>query len=310
MKRKINYLILSCIMFMGCASTVRETKVETPPPAPTQAEARVPKVSGPKHRIAIASFEDKSGYGSNLFGQIDDLGQQASDILASHLIKTGEFVVLEREKIGNLKSESELQGSKMNLGSVTALLLGSVTEFGTKTEAMDAGLTKTKVQTARAKVTIRMVEPMTGMAFYSEFGEAEAKKEVSQTLGFGSSAGYDATLTDRALNGAIVKLVGNILTTLKSRPWTAPILDIQESQVFIGAGERTGIKVGQVLKVVKPGKKVKNPSTGIEMELPGSQTARIKVVSQFGTNDLDEGSVCTIVEGTDITPEYRVELAE
>jgi curli biogenesis system outer membrane secretion channel CsgG len=291
----------------GCASQVREVAPPAEAPAP-DANLGPALASGPKHRIAIASFEDKSGYGSNLFGTIDDLGKQASDILASHLIKSGQFIVLEREKLGDLKNENQLQGKEGGFVGVTALIFGSVTEFGTKTEMMDKGLSKSKLQTAHAKVTIRLVDPATGQAFYAEFGEADANKESDQVLGFGASSGYDATLTDKALNGAIAKLTGNVLKTLKGRPWQAPILDIQDGQVFVGAGSRANLKVGQTLVVVKPGKKVKNSATGALVELPGTRTAKLKVVSQFGESDVSEGSVCSIIEGKDIQKEYHVIL--
>jgi curli biogenesis system outer membrane secretion channel CsgG len=301
----------ACAALIGCASEVRQVKpAEEAPPAGNAAETEAAPAlnSGPKLRIAIASFEDKSGYGSNLFGTIDDLGKQSSDILSSHLIKTGQFVILEREKLGDLKNENQLSGKENGFAGVSALIFGSVTEFGTKTEQSDHGLSKSKVQTAHAKVTIRLVDPVTGQAFYSEFGEANAEKETDQVLGFGATAGYDATLTDKALNGAITKLVGNVLNTLKNRPWKAPILDVQEGQVFVGAGPRANLKIGQTLVVMKPGKKVKNPSTGAMVELPGTKTAKLKVVSQFGDNELNEGSICSIEQGTDVQPTYHVVL--
>jgi curli biogenesis system outer membrane secretion channel CsgG len=296
------------VLLSGCASQVRD--VAPPPEAPPAAAAsKEPALaSGPKHRIAIASFEDKSGYGSNFFGVIDDLGTQASDILASHLTQSGQFVVLERAKLNDLKNENQLQGKENGFVGVTALIFGSVTEFGTKTELMDQGLAKSKVQVAHAKVTIRLVDPSTGQSFYAEFGEADARKETSQVLGFGSSAGYDATLSDKALNGAVTKLVGNILKTLKGRPWEAPILDIQDGQIFVGAGSRANLKVGQTLAVMKPGKKVKNPSSGALVALPSTRVAGLKVVSQFGDNELSEGSICQLVDGADVKPEYYVTL--
>lgn len=300
---------ISAAFLLGCASQVREVTVSPETPAPQAAGSAGPALgAGPKHRIAIASFEDKSGYGSNLFGTLDDLGTQAADILASHLTKTGQFVVLEREKLGDLRNENQLQGKADNFAGVTALIFGSVTEFGTKTEHMDKGLAQSKAQVAHAKVTIRLVDPHTGQSFYAEFGEADARKESNQVLGFGASSGYDATLTDKALNGAITKLTGNILSTLKGRTWIAPILEVQEGQVFVGAGTRSNLKVGQTLAVMRPGKTVKNPGTGALMELPGTRTATLKVVSQFGDSDLSEGSVCSVVEGSDIKKEYHVTL--
>jgi hypothetical protein len=46
------------------------------------------------------------------------------------------------------------------------------------------------------------------------------------------------------------------------------------------------------------------------IQLPGTEVARIKVASQFGTNHLDEGSMCTIVSGGPIEKNYQVKLLE
>ncbi len=291
-------------MFLGCASKIKKVKVEQP-----AVDQQVVNYKGVKRRIAIAKFEDKSGYGKNLFGVIDDIGTQSSDILASHLIKTGEFIILERENIDALNKENALQNESAAYMNANALIFGSVTEFGTKTEYEDHGLSKSKVQTAHAKVTVRLVDPKTGVAFYSEFGEARAQKEVSQVLGFGSSAGYDATLTDKALNGSIVKLVGNILSNLRNRPWTTSVLDVQEGNVFIGAGKKSGLTIGDILIVKAPGKRIKNKKTGAYIELPGKEVGTIKVISQFGDTDVNEGSICSIIFNTGIKAEHNVELA-
>ncbi len=297
---------LSLLFIVGCASKVHEEKVKTSVPK----LAPKAKYSGPKMRLAVSSFEDKSGYGTNMFGQIDALGDQAADMLSTHLIQTDEFIVLERQNLQALEKENKLSENASQFIGVSALIFGSVIELGTKTEWQDAGLSKEKIQTAHAKVAIRLVDPKTGVAFYSEFGEANANKSSSTTLGFGGKSSYDATLTDKALNAAIAKLMGNILNNLRSRPWQASVLDTDENGVYITAGKRMGIKVGQTLKVFKPGKQIKNKMTGAMIQLPGTEVGMIQVISQFGSSDLDEGSICTILSGTDIQKDYIVELME
>jgi hypothetical protein len=179
------------------------------------------------------------------------------------------------------------------LASVTALAVGAVTEFGTKSEWVDYGLSKTKVQTAHAKVAIRLIDPKTGVAFYSEFGEADARNESSQTLGFGGKSGYDATLTDKALNGAVAKLTGNMLTSLRARPWRAPIVDVQGNTIAVGAGKSSNLRPGMMLDIYKPGKKVQNKASNSTMELPGAVVGKAKVVSLFGEG-LQEGAMCEV----------------
>ena len=265
---------------------------------------------GLKYRVGIGQFEDKTGYGDNLFGAVDDLGDQAADVLASHLIKSGRVIVVERLELDVLNAENKLQGKEMKDSVVwaNAIILGAVTEFGTKTDYQRAAFEKKKLQTAHAKVSIRMVDPETSIAFYSEFGEADAEKVATMKFGYGGMSDYDATLTDKALNGAIVKLVNNILNTLVKRPWEARIINVQESEIFINAGERTGLKVGDELDVVKPGKKVKNPATNALIQLPGEMVGVLRVESFFGDSEINEGAVCSIVSGMQPTLEHIVRM--
>ncbi len=297
------------LLLGGCASQVREKQVQpTPPPAVSVQEAAKP---GLRHRIAIAKFEDKTGTQNNLFGAVNNVGGQAADALASHLIKSDEFVVLERQNMKELESENALQGRESQFVGVSAMIFGAVTELGNKTEWVDAGLSKTKVQTAHAKVTIRLVDPKTGVAFFSEFGEADAKNQASQTLGFGGKSDYDATLTDKAVNAAIAKLVGNIMNSLHSLPWKAPILDVQDGAIMVGAGKQTGLKTGDVLQIYKPGKQVKNKATGAMVELPGKVVGKIKVASLFGNDILTEGAVCSLVQSTEaVTTDLEVRMEQ
>ncbi len=297
MRRSKLFLPVATLLMGGCASQVHEKMVvPTPPPAVTAQEAAKP---GLRHRLAIAKFEDKTGTANNLFGSVNDIGGQAADALTSHLIKLDEFVILERQNLKALENENALVGNTSQFVGVTALIFGSVMELGNKTEWQDAGLSKTKVQTAHAKVAIRLVDPKTGVAFFSEFGEADAKNQSSQTLGFGGKSDYDATLTDKAINGAIAKLTGNIMNSLHALPWKAPVLDVQDGAVVIGAGKLSGVKVGDVLQLHKPGKQVKNKATGAMIELPGKAVGKVKVASLFGSDVLSEGATCTLLQSSE-----------
>jgi curli biogenesis system outer membrane secretion channel CsgG len=301
----------------GCGAGPRVQRTEAAPQA-TRAAGELDysqyRLAGPKRRVAIASFTDKTGYGSNLFGRADDLGKQAADMLASHLIKTGQFILLERENLGALLDEQKLQGATPEeLGQgfigVNALIFGAVTEFGVKTTGSEGVFSKSRVQTAHCKVTVRLVDPRTGQAWYSAFGEANAENEINEVMGFGGRASYDATLADKALNAAIVKLLGNVINELGNQPWRGAILDLQEGQVFVNAGARIGLRVGDILVAERPGKLVRNPQTGGMVQLPGREVARLRVDSQFGSSELDEGSVCSLVQGGPVEKADVIKLA-
>jgi hypothetical protein len=158
-------------------------------------------------------------------------------------------------------------------------------------------MSSTKVQTAKAKVEIRLVNIKTGQAFFSATGAGEANTESGEVAGYGSRAAYDATLNDRAIGAAITDVIDKLVSTLEEKTWRTDILSIENGQVFISGGLRQGLKVGDTLKVMLPGQKVKSKQTGMEINLPGKQIATIRVISFFGDNENNEGSVCEVVSG-------------
>jgi curli biogenesis system outer membrane secretion channel CsgG len=295
---------LAAVIVAGCA-------VPAPPPNPVaapqsrveqqEAQARQAQASDPslKRKLAIARFTNETRYGRSLLtdSNYDSLGKQASDMLASRLVASGRFLVFERTDLTKIKNE-QLITKQADLVGVDTLVIGSVTEFGRSTSGETGFLSSTKVQTARAKVDVRLVDARTGHVFFSASGTGEAKSEVGQVAGFGNKADYDATLNDRAIGAAISDLLGALMTKLQDRPWHTDILKVAGQQVFITGGSRQGLKVGDLLSVVIEGEKVRSQQSGFEMNLPPTPIATIRVNAHFGDNETNEGSSAEIVSGT------------
>ena len=55
--------------------------------------------------------------------------------------------------------------------------------------------------------------------------------------------------------------------------------------------------MGDLLNVMKPGKSVTSKQSGFNVALPSAKVASIKVISFFGDDETNEGSVCNLVEG-------------
>ena len=148
-------------------------------------------------------------------------------MLASRLVKSGKFIVFERTDLAKVKKEQAITGDAGLIG-VDSLIIGSVTEFGRSTSGKSGFMSSTKVQTARARVDIRLVDVKTGQAFFSASGVGEASTESGEIAGFGSRADYDATLNDRAISAAISDVIDRLVSSLDERPWRTDILQIQE----------------------------------------------------------------------------------
>jgi len=270
-----------------------------------------------KRKVAIARFSNETKYGKSIFydKENDPLGKQAMDILSSKLASTDKFLLFERSDLDKILEEMNISGQDDSLTiNADYLIIGSVSEFGRNVEGDVGVMSRTKTQTARATVNIRLVDVYTGQIIYSEEGTGEASSEAKQVLGVGGQAGYNETLNDRALSAAISKLVNDIIQNLLDKPWRSYILEYQDETIIISGGESQGLETNQVLAVFERGKKVKNPQTNMWVELPGKEVGRIVVLSMAGDNELNEISICAVESGsiptTDLGKYYIQEIEE
>ncbi len=314
---KLSFAAILIFVVAGCATvTDRPVQVEAPvsrlEQQRAQKELSIPRIKAYKRKVAVGRFTNETRYGRSLWrdGDLDPLGKQASDMLMSRLIASGKFIVLERPDLSRIMREQAIVKDSNLVGSDT-FILGSVTEFGRFHAGKKGFLSKTKKQIARAKVEIRLVDVHTGHAFFSATGSGEADTESGEIAGFGGTADYDATLNDRSIAAAVSDVLNEIVSRLEERPWRTDILQIEDNQVFISGGERQGIKIGDVLSVMLEGKKVKSKQTGFEITLPPKKLGELRVVSQFGDSETNEGSICEIINGSLIdTPREKLFVGE
>lgn len=293
-----------CIQLVGCATpTSPVAKIEAPVSRAEQQQAQktanLINTKSYKRKIAVARFSNETRYGRSLLrdGDLDPLGKQASDMLSSRLIASGNFLVFERADVEKIQREGALTSKKLDLVGVDALIIGSVTEFGRFTGGKQGFLSSTKNQIARAKVEVRLVDVHTGLAFFSAVGSGEANTESGAIAGYGSRADYDATLNDRVIAAAVSDMLNSLVSKLEERPWRTDILKVDGSQVIISGGKHQGIKVGDTLSVLRSGQKVKSQQSEFNITLPSKEIASIKVINLFGNSETDEGSICEVVNG-------------
>jgi len=290
----------ACLLATGCA-TVSTPRYEPAPPTISSAPISVAAAASAKvlkRKVAIARFTNETRYGRSLLvdQNSDPLGKQASDMLYSRLIASGQFLVFERPDLSKIRAEQQLTGQE-NLIGVDTLLVGAVTEFGRSESGKVGFLSATKNQVARAKVEVRLIDVRTGQAFFTAAGAGEANTETGNIAGYGSQSQYDATLNDRAIGAAISDMMNTLVNKLKDRTWSTDILKVEGRQVYISGGERQGLKVGDLLTVMSQGQKVKSQQSGFEITLPGARVAGLKVAVLFGDSEANEGAVCEVADG-------------
>jgi len=86
-------------------------------------------------------------------------------------------------------------------------------------------------------------------------------------------------------------------------PWFGRVDFVKEGKVYLNLGQNAGLKVGDHLRVVTPGKEVMNPATHAVLGYTADETqGELKVTELLGNT----GAVATAVNGGPFKPNDRV----
>jgi len=293
-----NLILILAFTLLGlnCFSQRKVVKVESQvQDVVVQNEERVLK-----RKVAIARFSNETKYAKGIFydKNNDPIAKQAVDILSTKLAASNKFILLERQDIEKVYEELKIAGNE-GIQKVGAdyLIIGSVTEFGRKNIGDVNAFSRTKSQIVQAGVNIRLVDVSTGQIIYSEEAKGEAETTNKTVMGLGERTDYDATLSDKAISAALSKLVENVINNCMDRPWKSYFLTYDADGILITGGKSQGVKEGDLYDVIEKGKSIKNPQTGMMMELPGKTVGKIKVDFTGGDTPENEFSMVSFVEG-------------
>jgi curli biogenesis system outer membrane secretion channel CsgG len=221
MKSNLSHLTLVSALIIlftsGCTSTTSNV-VETP-----KVNTYNTAYTGVKNKIVVGNFVNRSSFQNGIFSSgTDRLGSQAKTTLLSHLQQTNRFSVLDRDNMQMLTNEAKLAGSQQTISGAKYVVTGDVTEFGRKNvgdKQLFGLLGKGKSQIAYAKVTLNIVDVNTTELVYSVQGAGEFSLSQREIVGFGSTAGYDATLNGKVLDLAIREAVNNLVNGMETGSW-------------------------------------------------------------------------------------------
>lgn len=212
-------LILPCtiacaFMFVGCASESHHVvQLE-------QANSSVYKSSNSvKVPVSIGMFANHSDFQNGIFANssVDKLGSQAQTILTTYLQQAGCYMVLDRANMNALKVESGLSNKKQNIKGARYVITGDIVEYGRKNvgdRQLFGILGRGKSQVAYSKVNINIVDVETSAVVCSAEGAGEYALSTREVLGFGGTAGYDATLNGKVLSLSIRDAVNKLTESI------------------------------------------------------------------------------------------------
>ncbi len=180
---------------------------------------------GTRVPISVGKFDNRSGFMRGIFTDgVDRLGSQAKTTLISHLQQSQRFNVLDRENLAETKQEAQFKSQSQSIRGADFVVTGDISEFGRK----DVGdrqlfglLGRGKTQVAYAKVTLNIVNIVSSEVVFSARGAGEYELSNREVVGFGGTAGYDATLNGKVLDLAMREAVNNLVNALDGGQWSA-----------------------------------------------------------------------------------------
>jgi curli biogenesis system outer membrane secretion channel CsgG len=299
----------------GCAPSMKgQVKDDT---TLTRTSKDLPQTSdvnaykGPKLRVGVVNFQNKTP--SRVIG----IGEAAADILGTILQKTNRFIVIPQQDVESILAQQRMGASGIinpdtaaQMGQIlglNAIVTGAVTAYSEAEEGADYLVAKSKKQIARVTVDYRIVDTTTGVQIMADSGAGIYSKSVSKVLGMGSKAGYDPDLRDGALRDALNKAMVNMMQKLENRKWNGRVAQVDGNNLYINAGQKSGLNVGDKLKVFRPGKEIIDPVTKVKLGMTENLIGEA-IVQQNDLGDSADLSIAAPSSGTGFKPGDIVKL--
>lgn len=180
---------------------------------------------GVRALVAVGKFDNRSSFMRGIFSDgVDRLGSQAKTVLVSHLQQSQRFTVLDRDNLAEAKQETVYKAQAQNVRGADFVVTGDISEFGRKEvgdKQLFGLLGRGKEQVAYANVTLNIVNAVSSEVVYSVQGAGEFSLSNREVLGFGGTAGYDATLNGKVLDLAIREAVNKLVAGLEAKQWAS-----------------------------------------------------------------------------------------
>ena len=256
-----------------------------------------------KVRVAVMNFENNSTW--NWWG--DNLGAAAADELATQLVQSGKFTVVERRELAPILAEQNL-GQSGAVSAATAakvgkllgvqlMLTGSITAFSIKRTNVGIRGLGASYSNAESKVDARLVNTETGEVMVVATGQGNKRMGGGYFKGVGAEQRFDQGAAQEALRPAVEQVVAKLVEqsgSVQSVQPAAPegqIVNAKGGNYYINRGQSAGIKVGQRFTVHRVTDEIKD-ADGRLLDRVVEKVGELEV-----TQVLSQSAICKLVSG-------------
>lgn len=273
------------------------------------AKMNLPEYKGLKQAIGCKDFDNEAGWSGQW-----EIGHNLTIMLESSLFDSGRFVIVEREKLGDVLGEQDLAASGRAAKSKVAktglvrsaryIASGAVTEVSENQSGGGGGISFKGVRLGGGKneaqitVIVKLIDTTTGEIVAKERVVGKAGG-TSLTVGLSHGdldtdlGGFKKTPLGQAAQDCIAKASEFIAKKMESFPFEGSVVKASGGKVYINRGSEFGMELGQDLVMTTEGETLTDPDTGAIL---GKESGT--VIGKLKVTKVDAKlSVCEVTEG-------------
>lgn len=256
-----------------------------------------------KLRVAVIDFENNSTW--NWWG--DNLGRAAADVFVTAMMESGQFSMIERDKVQAIMAEQNFGASGRvtpqtaakigQLLGVDLMLTGSVSQFSISRTGGGIRGVSVGVTTGKVVLQARLVNTTTGEIVVAAEEENTKRLVGARVRSINFEQEFDYGMANEIMHPAVEKMVVKIVENSAGMSGGAShsgrVIKVSGNQVWINLGANTGIQAGDSFDVIRKGEELIDPDTGLSLG-----AVEEKVGSVVVTQVQEKFSIATIQSGS------------
>lgn len=303
------FLLLLSLILTSCFANFfgAQTRRHIAPPATGMNIANMNVI---KKKIVVLPFLNESPFGG------DDLAFHTTEYFKSQVLLTPEFVI-EQTSLTSFGTSKEVYaggGAKLSQlvrqaknAGINLVIYGRITEARVRQKSDEIGLVRKTISYAQSHLEIRIFDVHSNKEIFVQKNDGNINDSSMKFYMSDNEANltYRQELLRYSLRVAAKRFMPQIVSLGAKLDWTGRIAKILGNKIYINAGRKSGLNVGDILKVMTEAQEIFDPETGAMIGVSkGDIKATLEIIDFYGA----DGAIAVVHSGGTITEGDFVQL--
>lgn len=263
-----------------------------------------------RKKVALLPFYNESPFGK------EDLAITATEEFRKELVRMRDYVV-DPEAQALFGSSKEIYAGggiklaqmtrKAKLSGINLVVYGRITHARVRQKTDEIGIVRKTKSYAESVVEIRVFDIHANKEIFSEkmdgnINDSNHKFFMSER---DATINYRRNLLRYSVRVAVRRFLPKINKLGAKLDWTGRVARIIGSKIYVNAGRKSGLNVGDILKVMTEGAEIYDPESGALIGVSkGEVKGTLEIIDYFGA----DGAVSLLHSGGSVTEGDFVQL--